>query len=283
MLTPFLQYVSEARIIRRQDDLTRYTYGEIEERIYLAFLALTLLNKFNSSRAFVRQYANDTLTYGSFDRVRTTANDLHNMLAVVDGNTDILDKLSNKTQARAMRQRHPLPTMSVKRWLRTLQDDYRFLSQLERSLGIANSDYKNLRFAISDFNSLDSRRKQVTVTRLLQALRAKLAGTDIARQVDALAGEKSFELDNVVDAERTDAPTAMTPDELNAYRILVGPTNVRRAKIAVDQARQGKGLAGPIASAYYPIMQMIDDIASGGYTFVKLLQTIAERAKRNKK
>jgi hypothetical protein len=38
MLTPFLQYVSEARIVRRQDDLVRYTYGEIEERIYLAFL-----------------------------------------------------------------------------------------------------------------------------------------------------------------------------------------------------------------------------------------------------
>ena len=283
MLTPFLQYVSEARIVRRQDDLVRYTYGEIEERIYLSFLALALLNRFDSSRAFVRQYANDTLTYGSFDRVRTTANDLHNMLAVIDGNTDILDKLSNKQQARAMRQRHPLPTMSVKRWLRTLPDDYRFLTQLERSLGIANSDYKNLRIAISDFNSLDSRRKQVTVTRLLQALRAKLAGTDIARQVDALAGEKSFELDNVVDAERTDAPTAMTPNELNAYRILVGPTNVRRAKIAVDQARQGRGLAGPIAAAYFPIMQMIDDIANGGYTFVKLLQTIAERAKRNKK
>jgi hypothetical protein len=283
MLTPFLQYVSEARIVRRQDDLVRYTYGEIEERIYLSFLSLALLNRFDSSRAFVRQYANDTLTYGSFDRVRTTANDLHNMLAVVDGNTDILDKLSNKQQARAMRQRHPLPTMAVKRWLRTLQDDYRFLSQLERALGIANSDYKNLRIAISDFNSLDSRRKQVTVTRLLQALRAKLAGTDIARQVDALAGEKSFELDNVVDAERTDAPTAMTPNELNAYRILVGATNVRRAKIAVEQARQGRGLAGPIAAAYYSIMQMIDDIASGGYTFVKLLQTIHDRAKRNKK
>ena len=283
MLTPFLQYVSEARIVRRQDDLVRYTYGEIEERIYLSFLSLALLNRFDSSRAFVRQYANDTLTYGSFDRVRTTANDLHNMLAVIDGNTDILDKLSNKQQARAMRQRHPLPTMAVKRWLRTLQDDYRFLSQLERSLGIANSDYKNLRIAISDFNSLDSRRKQVTVTRLLQALRAKLAGTDIARQVDALAGEKSFELDNVVDAERTAEPTTMTPDELNAYRILVGPTNVRRAKIAVDLARQGRGLAGPIAAAYFPIMQMIDDIAGGGYTFVKLLQTIHDRAKRNKK
>jgi hypothetical protein len=97
MLTPFLQYVSEARIIRRQDDLTRYTYGEIEERIYLSFLSLALLNRFNSSRAFVRQYANDTLTYGSFDRVRTTANDLHNMLAVVDGNVDILRQTEQQT------------------------------------------------------------------------------------------------------------------------------------------------------------------------------------------
>ena len=49
------------------------------------------------------------------------------MFAVLDGNTDILDKLANKTQAKAVRQRHPLPTMSVKRFLRTLSDDYRFL------------------------------------------------------------------------------------------------------------------------------------------------------------
>jgi hypothetical protein len=182
-----------------------------------------------------------------------------------------------------MRERHVLPTMAVKRWLRTQDNDYNFLSQLERSLGITNSDYKNLRVAISDFKNLDSRRKKVTVTRLLQALRSKLGGTDIAKQVDKLAGNNALELDNVIDAEQTSAPSDMTPDELNAYRILVGPTNVRRAKIAVDQARQGKGLAGPLAASYYPIMKMIDDIAKGGFTFVKLLQTIADRAKKAKK
>ena len=283
MLTPFLQYVSEARIVRRQDDLSRYTYGEIEERIYLSFLALTLLNKFPAFKSFVKQYSNATMTYGGFERVRTTANDLHNMLAVVDGQKDILDKLSNKGQAKAMRERHILPTMSVKRWLRTQSNDYAFLTQLERALGINNTDYKNLRIAISDFDSLDTRRKKVTVTRLLQALRAKLGGTDIAKQIDRLAKGGDLELDNVVDAERTTSPKEMTADELNAYRILVGPTNVRRAKIAVDQARQGKGLAGPLAASYYPIMKMIDDIAKGGYTFVKLFQTIADRAKRSRK
>ena len=274
MITPFLQYVSEARIVRRQDDLSRYTYQEIEERVYLTFLALTLLKNFNSSKSFTKQYANNTLTYGGFERVRTTANDLHNMLAVLDGNTDILDKLSNKTQAKALRQRHPLHTLAVKRFLRTFSDEYRFLSQLERAIGIKNSDYKNLKIAITDFKNLDSRRKKVTVTRLLQALRAKLGGTDILRQIEALSGQQDFELDNVVDAERTPGAVPMSADELNAYRILVGPTNLRRAKIAVDLAKQGKGLPGPVAASYYPIMKIIDNIAKGGFTFVRLLQTI---------
>ena len=56
MITPFLQYVSEARIVRRQDDLSRYTYQEIEERVYLTFLALTLLKNFNSSKSFTKQW-----------------------------------------------------------------------------------------------------------------------------------------------------------------------------------------------------------------------------------
>lgn len=281
MITPFLQYVSEARIVRRQDDLSRYTYQEIEERVYLTFLALTLLKNFNSTKSFTKQYANTTLTYGGFERVRTTANDLHNMLAVLDGNTEILEKLSNKTQAKALRQRHPLPTLAVKRFLRTFSDEYKFLSQLERAIGISNSDYKNLRIAITDFKNLDSRRKKVTVTRLLQALRAKLGGTDILRQIEALSGQQDFELNNVVDAERTPGAVSMSADELNAYRILVGPTNLRRAKIAVDLAKDGKGLPGPIAASYYPIMKMIDNIAKGGFTFVRLLQTIADRAEKN--
>lgn len=283
MLTPFLQYVAEARIVRRQDDLSRYTYQEIEERVYLSLLALTLLNKFGSSKAFAKQYANTTLTYGSFDRVRSTANDLHNMLSVLDGNEDILDKLSNKKQAKAIRQRHPLPTLALKRYLRTFKDGYQFLTQLERSIGIRDTDYKNLRTAITDFANLDQRRRKVTVTRLLQALRAKLGGTDILRQVEALSGQQDFELDNVVDAERTAGSVPMSPDELNAYRILVGPTNLRRAKIAVDMAKQGKGLPGPIAASYYPIMSMIDDIAKGGFTFVRLLQSIADRARKSKR
>ena len=283
MLTPFLQYVAEGRVVRRQSDLERYTFQEITERIYLSFLTLSLLKNFSQTQSFVKSYSAQTLNYGSFDRVRTTANDLYNMLAVVAGDPDIVQKLANKNQAMALRQRQSVPVLAIRRYLRDLKNDYRFLTQLESALDIRNPDYKNLRRTISDYVSLDGKRKQVTATRLLQALKAKLSGTDLQRQAQVFADKQHLELDDVVDAERTVPGAELTPNEMQAYRILVGAANVRRAKIAADMVRQGKAVPAPIMVAYAPIITMIDDIAKGGYTFVKLLQTIHARAKSKSK
>ena len=203
MLTPFLQYVSEARIVRRQSDLQRYTFQEITERIYLSFLTLSLLKNFKQTAGFAKSYGASTLTYGEFTRVRTTANDLHNMLAIVAGNPDIVQKLANKNAAMVLRQRQTVPELSIRRWLRNFKNDYEFLSQLESALGISNLDYKNLRRAISDYPNLDTKRKQITATRLLQALKAKLPGTDLQRKAQEFADKQKLELDNVIDAERT--------------------------------------------------------------------------------
>ena len=282
MITSFLQYVAEGRVVRRQSDLQRYTFQEITERIYLSFLTLALLKNFSQTKNFVKSYSAQTLTYGSFDRVRTTANDLHNMLAIVAGNTEIVQKLANKNAAMALRQRQTVPVNSIKSYLRDFKNEYRFLTQLERGLGISNPDYKNLRRAISDFISLDSKRKKVTATRLLQALKAKLPGTDLQRQTQTFADKYNLELDNVVDAERTVPGVELTPNEMQAYRLLVGAANVRRAKIVADMVKQGKAVPAPVMVAYAPIVTMIDDIAKGGYTFVKLLQVIHARAKNKK-
>ena len=282
MLTPFLQYVSEGRVVRRQSDLQRYTFQEITERIYLSFLTLTLLRNFAQTQGFVKQYATDTLGYGSFDRVRSTSNDLHNMMAVVAGDPEITKKLANKNAAMALRQRQTVPVLAIRRYLRDFRNSYSFLTSLETALGITNADYKNLRRAISDYAQLDTRRKKATTTRLLQALKAKLSGTDLQRKAQEFADKQKLELDNVIDAERTVPGAEMTPDEMTGYRVLVGASNVRRAKIAADMVKQGKAVPAPVMQAYVPVIKMVDDIVKGGYTFVKLLQTIHDRA-RNKK
>ena len=280
MLTPFLKYVSEGRIVRRQSDLQRYTFQEITERIYLSFLTLALLKNFSQTAGFVKSYAATTLTYGNFNRVKTTANDLHNMLAIVAGEPTITSKLANKNQAMALRQRQTVPVLAIKRYLRSFKNDYEFLTQLESALGIGNMDYKNLRRAIADYPSLNSKRKKVTATRLLQALKAKLSGTDLQRKAQEFADKQKLELDNVVDAERTTPGKSLTANELSAYRLLVGASNVRRAKVAADLVKQGKAVPAPIMAAYAPIVKMIDDITKGGYMFVRLLQTIHDRARK---
>ena len=160
MKTPFLQYVSEGRVVRRQSDLSRYTFQEITERIYLSFLALTLLRNFRQTTGFVQSYSTATLSYGSFDRVRTTSNDLHNMLAVVAGDPAIANKLANKNAAMALRQRQTVPVLAIRRYLRDFKGAYAFLTKLESALGINNTDYRNLRRAIADYSNLSTPRKK---------------------------------------------------------------------------------------------------------------------------
>jgi hypothetical protein len=83
MLTPFLKYVSEGKVIRRHSDLQRFTFPEVTERIYLSFLALALMSQNKDTQSFVKSYADQTMAKGTFDQVRMINNDLANMLAIV--------------------------------------------------------------------------------------------------------------------------------------------------------------------------------------------------------
>ena len=186
MLTPFLKYVSEGKVIRRHSDLQRFSFPEVTERIYLSFLALTFLRATDQGKPFTNSYADQTMAKGTFDQVRMINNDLANMLAIVAGDPDITKKLKNKNQAQAMRQRQPVPVMALRRYLRTWEEPFRFLVILERSLGIQDANYRNLRRSISDFRNLDTRNKIKVADKLLYFLRSKLPNTDITRKVQEI-------------------------------------------------------------------------------------------------
>jgi hypothetical protein len=190
MLMPFIQYVSEARVVRRQNDLQRFTFQDIQERIYLTFLGLSLLKNINNEgKQWAKMYAQSTLTYGDFKIVRTSGNDLYNMLSVVDGKEDIVKKLKNPKQAEALRQRSTLPTLAVKRYLRKLSDDYDFLTKLENTLNISNVEYKNLRRSISDYSNLKKTDKNNINHRMAKLLQNKLHATDITKKIKQLLAQ----------------------------------------------------------------------------------------------
>ena len=186
MLTPFLKYVSEAKVIRRHSDLERFTFPEVTERIYLSFLALAMMSQHKETQPFVKAYADGTMAKGTFDHVRMVNNDLANMLAIVSGDPEITKKLKNKNQAQAMRQRQSIPVMMLRRYMRLWQEHYKNLTHLERALNIQDANLKNIRRAVANYNSLNSKMKMQTLHRLQQQLQAKLPNTDIQRKFKEL-------------------------------------------------------------------------------------------------
>jgi len=186
MLTPFLKYVSEGKVIRRHSDLQRYTFPEVTERIYLSMLALALMSQNEDTKKFAQFYADQTMAKGTFDQVRIINNDLANMLAIVSGDPEITKKLKNKNQAQAMRQRQPVPVMALRRYLRSWEDHFKNLTNLERSLNIRDANLKNIRRAVANYNRLNSKMKLQTLHRLKQQLQSKLPNTDILKKFKEL-------------------------------------------------------------------------------------------------
>ena len=85
-----------------------------------------------------------------------------------------------------MRQRLPVPVMALRRYLRTWQNHYSNLTQLERSLGIQDGNLRNIRRAVADYNKLNAKMKLQTLHRLQQQLHSKLPNTDILRKFKEL-------------------------------------------------------------------------------------------------
>jgi hypothetical protein len=166
--------------------LERFSFPEVTERIYISFLALTLLRSMEQGKAFTKTYADQTMAKGTFDQVRMMNNDLANMLAIVAGDPEITKKLKNKDQAQAMRQRQPVPVMAVRRYLRSWEEHFKNLMQLERSLNIKDANYKNVRRAVASYATLDARTKSQLMARLKQLLQSKLPNTDIQRKFKEL-------------------------------------------------------------------------------------------------
>jgi len=186
MLTPFLKYVIEGKVIRRFSDLERFSFKDVTERIYLSFLALALMSQSKDTQDFAKSYADQTMAKGTFDQVRMINNDLANMLAIVSGDPEITKKLKNKDEAQAMRQRQPVPVMALRRYLRTWEDHFKNLTHLERSLNIQDANLKNIRRAVANYTKLDSKMKMQTLHRLQQQLQAKLPNTDILKKFKEL-------------------------------------------------------------------------------------------------
>jgi hypothetical protein len=63
------------------------------------------------------------------------------------------------------------------------------------------------------------------------------------------------------------------------YGYLVGLENAMRATKFVELAEQGRSVPSTLVEGYMPIIEMVEDIVSGGTSYIQQLKLLHKRAK----
>lgn len=183
-----------------------------------------------------------------------------------------------------------LPISSVKTFLRQLNSgtgatSTQLFIKLENVLNIINTDYKGIRRSIGNWDTLNTNAKKATTTKLLYAVRAKLRSSDIIDDLEKFASQRDLESERVPDNE----PVFSKPDISAAsrdyvfYRYLVGTENIMLVKGFLQLAAEGKPIPSQMVKAYLPAIKALDDIVRAGPSYISMLRSIQNRAKKTLK
>jgi len=285
----FLQELEEARMTRNDQNMKVLTYADCCERLYLTLLVLDLLKNFPNASATVRDYARKSLDL-TYERFKISGTDLYNFIYFVTGDDRALGKLKDPGAAKRSRAMTSLPISSVKTFLRQLNSgtgapSTQLFIKLENVLNIINSDYKGIRRSIGNWDTLNTNAKKATTTKLLYAVRAKLRSSDIIDDLEKFASQRDLESERVPDNE----PVFSKPDISAAsrdyvfYRYLVGTENLMLVKGFLQLAAEGKPIPSQMVKAYLPAIKALDDIVRAGPSYISMLRSIQNRAKKTLK
>jgi hypothetical protein len=186
----FIKEIHEARLVRTEQD-QRQSYTEVCENLYLILLTIEFLKRTKGGEKLADDYARKTAGYIMYNEFRPNATDLYNMIYFVQADPDRVEKIFNSPDSKKLREKTQLPIMRLNRWLMNIQrEDIYFFMMLERSLGITNSDLKEIRRMLSYNKPTDSDITAISA-RILNALRYRLVLLDIRPEIESiLSGKK---------------------------------------------------------------------------------------------
>jgi hypothetical protein len=286
----FIKEITEARMTRDSTGTRKLTYSDCCERLYLSLLVLETLRHFPEFRLTAQSYAKRTRGFESYRYYRVNGSDLYNFIYFVVGDDSAQDKLKDPEAAKKLKAQTRIPLKDLNRYINELANGKNpnlvssLFIKLEQGLKITNSDYKEIRRALSDFAKTTRDDKRRFTTRLIYAVRAKLRNSDIIDDFEKFAAIKDMEKASVADPEPTiskpDISTA--PQDIALYRYLVGADNLMQTKKFLELAKDGKSIPSSMVQAYLPAIKMLDDIVQGGPSFIQGLRTLQKRAQKRR-
>ncbi len=291
MAFEFLHDIQESRMTRSNRNQRMLSYTDCRERAFLILLMMQVMRHYRSHRDTAARYAHKTVMYRDYSRHRVDSSDLYNLFYFITGDETALGKLKNPGSAAKERKGILLSVGNLNGYLRSISKntptsslDMDKLFQVERDLKIQVADYKTLRRRIASFGTDTQKERQLTVTRLLFAGRAKLSDSDFLQQFSKLALDKNLE-----DLSKTDPEYGVsTPDDVKQsdvvnYRFLVPINRLPFIAKFIENATAGRTVAAQFVQAYAPLILMIDDIVRAGPAYIEQLKIVHKRAKKNTK
>ena len=286
----FIDYITEGKMIRNSDGVSRLSFTDASDLVLLYFLALHVMRHY-PSRRFVQTYSDEVLKWQNWDYFRSSANDFYGLLNIVNGDEKIVEKLSNPKAAMLLRKRTHFPTLTAKRLLRSFSKDAPSIMDANDLLRIdnslPNSKYGSLRRRIANYAKLTPQDRRRAVTELEMALKARGRNSDIVDYYILFVQDYDLESTQVKDTEPTVSvadPIPADTKDIQMLRMLGVPNkDLPFAYKVLNMTTRGLGIPPRFAQAYAPIMRIINDIIKAGPGYVNLLKQVHNRAKTVKR
>ena len=286
----FIDYITEGKMIRNSDGVSRLSFTDAADLVLLYFLALHVMRHY-PSRRFVQTYSDEVLKWQNWDYFRSSANDFYGLLNIVNGDEKIVEKLSNPKAAMLLRKRTHFPTLTAKRLLRSFSKDAPSIMDANDLLRIdnslPNSKYGSLRRRIANYAKLTPQDRRRAVTELEMALKARGRNSDIVDYYILFVKDYDLESTQVKDTEPTVSvadPIPADTKDIQMLRMLGVPNkDLPFAYKVLNMTTRGLGIPPRFAQAYAPIMRIINDIIKAGPGYVNLLKQVHNRARTAKR
>ena len=286
----FIDYITEGKMIRNSDGVSRMSFTDASDLVLLYFLALHVMRHY-PSRRFVKSYSDEVLKWQNWDYFRSSANDLYALLNIVNGDEKIVEKLSNPRAAMLLRNRTHFPTLTAKRLLRNFKSSAPSLNDANDLLridnGLPTSKYSSLRRRIANYTKLTPQERRKAVTELELALKARGRNSDFVDYYILFVQDYDLESTQVKDTEPTVSvadPIPADTKDIQMLRMLGVPNkDLPFAYKVLNMTTRGLGIPPRFAKAYEPIMRIVNDIIKAGPGYVNLLKQVHNRARTAKR
>ena len=195
--------LNESKLFRTRQQAQTTDARDMIDFAFLNMLTLQLLYSEYETAPIAKAYAAKTAQYQGFSNYQQAGSDLYIALnSVLTGN------VGGDDNAMIQLKKLNVPYNKIKDYLlkvgsgQPFPNTAGFLFNLERGLDISDSNYRELRRSIANWNTLDTFKKQLVVTRLLQFYRTKAIRSELYTILNDFAKRKNLELKNVKNAEK---------------------------------------------------------------------------------